>query len=105
MFGNLFTVLINFNSLELILSNFDGVRFLLFKINFVYRIDSVRIEKILFYVRITFRRIIKYKLLYLKINFNKINSIYNQFYKNKIKYALNTYYFDDTMKYIQFSFI
>ena len=52
------------------------------------RIDYERSKIFLLSVRVTFKKTTKYKLLYLKINSNKINSIYNQFYKSRAKYAI-----------------
>ena len=59
---------------------------------FISRIDYGRSENILLSIRITFKKTTKHKSLYLKINFNqinsnKINSIYNQFYKSKTKHT------------------
>ena len=45
------------------------------KLILVSGIDSEISEKILHSVRITFKKITKYKSLYLKINFNQINFI------------------------------
>ena len=65
----------NFGFLKLILSIFNDVYLLIFRINscLEVRIDSERSINFLLFNRITFRGITKYRLLYLKINFNQIN--------------------------------
>ena len=77
---------INFTRQESILIIFELFGYIPLKSILISKIDFKRSENFLLSVRITFREIIKYKSFYLKINSNHINSnkinfIYNQFYK------------------------
>ena len=49
---------------------FDFIRL---KSIFIFRINFKKSEIFLFYIKTIFRKIIKHKLLYLKINSNQIN--------------------------------